>query len=584
MAFDGAFLYAVKMEMQFLIGSRVDKIHQPSREEIIITLRSRNGGHKLLISASANSARIHITESSIDNPKTPPMFCMLLRKHLGGGKLVTIRQTGLERILFLDFECVNELGDIVTVTLACEVMGKYSNIIMIDNKGNVIDSIKRVDEDMSRERLILPGIGYEMPPRTDRVSFIDADSEQIRQAIVNAPDIELSKAIIKAFEGVSPILAREWAFYAAKGNEVTVSEMSEEMLQRLVFTIDRTKQSMMNMDNCYTVVKTKEGMLKDFSLVRINQYGNLMLTIEKSSVFETLDYFYSQRDSVSRLKQRANDLFKLLVNTSERITKRLANQREELELGKEKDKYKLYGDLVSANIYRLEKGIKSITVENFYDENLPEIEIKLDERLSPSQNAQKYYAEYRKLITAESKLAEQIVYGEDELKYIDSVFDALTRAVSEDEIMELRTELAQQKYIRLGKVRGKAGKPLPPIEFESSDGYRILVGRNNVQNDKLSMKTAEKTDIWLHTHDITGSHVIIQTNGNEPPYRTIEEAAVIAAWHSRARESSQVPVDYTLVKFVKKPNGAKPGMVIFTNNKTLYMTPDEEIVERLRVK
>lgn len=582
MALDGAFLYAVKQELDVLIGGRIDKIYQPSREEIIVSIRTRQGGFKLLISASASSARIHITQMSVDNPMTPPMFCMLLRKHLGGGKLSGIRQDGLERIIYLDFECINELGDIVTVTLACEIMGKYSNLIVINNEGKIIDSIKRVDGDMSRERIVLPGMPYEFPPRDDRISFVDSDEETIRSTVSNLKNAELSKALISAFEGISPVLAREWAYYTGKGKELNGAEMSSDEIDRLVFVIMMSKKALIGNDCRFTTVTNKEGLLKDFSFIRLNQYGNLMITKEHTSACELLDYFYAQRDRTARLKQRANDLFRLLMNTTERITKRIANQKNELKDCEKKEDMKLKGDLLSANIYRLQKGDKKAVLENFYDESCPQIEIKLDSRLTPSQNAQKYYSEYRKSLTAEKKLAEQIALGEEELKYIDSVFDYLTRANTENEVNELRLELAEQGYIRAVRLKGKPPKSNPPSEYLSSDGYTILLGRNNKQNDKLTMKTAAKTDIWLHTHNIPGSHAIIVTNGETPPDSTIEEAAIIAAVNSKAKDSSQVPVDYCLVKFVKKPVGAKPGMVIFTNNKTLYVTPDKEFEERLK--
>ena len=582
MALDGAFLYAVKNELQMLIGGRVDKVYQPSREEIIISVRTVKGAFRLLISASASSARVHITETQVDNPMTPPMFCMLMRKHLGGGKLAQIRQDGLERILFLDFNCTNELGDPVTITLACEIMGKYSNLIAINNDGRIIDSIKRVDEDMSRERLVLPGIKYEMPPRDERISFVHSSEEKIRAALDRMKPAELSKGLIGVFEGVSPVLAREWAYYAARGNEVRTDELDDNIKDRLAFAIMQSKEALISGKCCYTAVMTKEGLLKDFSFIRLSQYGALMITKELESASDLLDYFYAQRDRAARLKQRANDLFRLLVNTSERISKRLANQREELKECDKKNEMKLMGDLISANIYRINKGDSTVKLENFYDENCPEIEIKLDSRLTPAQNAQKYYSVYRKSVTAEKKLAEQIALGKEELQYIDSVFDALTRADSENEVNELRLELAEQGYIRAVRLKGKPPKSQPPLEYLSSDGYTIFAGRNNKQNDKLTLKTAAKTDIWLHTHNIAGSHVIIVTDGTTPPDRTIEEAAIIAAVNSKAKDSAQVPVDYCLDKFVKKPVGAKPGMVIFTNNKTAYVNPDAELAERLR--
>lgn len=573
MALDGAFLSMVKKELEPLVGGRVDKISQPSREEIVIALRTRGGNEKLLFSASAGSARVHITKKSIENPKVPPMFCMLMRKHLGNGRLLGIRQDGLERILYFDFEAMNELGDMVTVTLAAEIMGRCSNIVIINAEGKIIDSIKRVDPEMSRERPVLPGMTYSYPPRGERLDFRTCTAEDIETSLGILPDGDAAKSLVKIFEGISPVVAREWVYYAAKGNDALKSDIRGETLERLAFAVEQTARECREGKCVFTVLKDPEGGLKDFSFMPILQYGGLMTTKEMSSACELLDYFYAERDSVSRMKQRSQDLYKLLQNASERTARRLANQREELKVSAERDKLKLMGDLISANLYRVEKGMSSVAVENFYEEGCPEIKIKLDPMLTPSKNMQKYYSEYRKADTAEKILTEQIAKGEEELAYIDSVFDALTRTRSEDEVNELRQELSEQGYIRSSKLKGKPPKSRPPLEFTSPDGFTVLVGRNNKQNDQLTAKTADKTDIWLHTKDITGSHVIIRAEGKEVPDSTVMWAARVAAFHSRAKSSSQVPVDYVPVRFVKKPSGTKPGMVIFTNNRTLYVTP-----------
>ena len=584
MALDGAFLYAVKSETEFLKGSRVEKVYQPSRDEIIIGLRTRQGAYRLLISANANNSRVHITKISVDNPKTPPMFCMLLRKHIGGGKLIDIRQDGLERILYLDFECVNELGDVVTITLACEIMGRCSNLVVINQEGKIIDSIKRVDPEMSRERIILPNTCYQLPPREERLNFLEADKITIANRIKSTEPAELSKALIKVFEGISPILAREWAYYTSKGEYLKSSDVTPEHINRLMLKIEKCRDMLLNRKCCFTVVRDNDGILKDFSFINIQQYGNLMQTCEYNSASELLDAFYAQRDLAVRMKQRANDLFKLLVNLNERISRRIAVQSEELEQCGNRDIYKLYGDLLSAEIYKIHKGDTVLVTNNFYDENYPEIEIKLDAMKTPSQNIQHYYNEYKKSATAEKKLAEQIEKGKEELQYIDSVFDALTRATTENEITQLRLELSEQGYIKSSFRKGKPEKSLPPVEYKSSDGFTILVGRNNIQNDKLSLKLAEKSDIWLHTQLITGSHVLILTDGETPPDKTVEEACIIASVNSRGKDSNLVPVDYCLAKYVKKPSGAKPGKVIFTNYKTAFVKPDSELAERLRVK
>ena len=583
MALDGAFLYAVKKELEPLIGGRVDRIHQPSREEIVIALRTRQGAKKLYISANAGSARVHITEKQVDNPQVPPMFCMLLRKHLGSGRLTAVRQDGLERILFLDFECVNELGDVVTVTLACEIMGRCSNLIVIGSDGRVIDSIKRVDEEMSRQRMVLPGMRYTLPPRDDRLCFLTCQPEEILRRLSEEAPAELSKALIRSCEGISPILAREWTFFAGRGAHIQSDQLTQDQSDRLIFAIKRTREQPTDGQCCFSVVLDKDGLLKDFSFIRLSQFGTLMLTRELPSASELLDFFYYERDRAARTKQRANDLFKLLVNLTERTSRRISVQQGELAACAEKEHFKLCGDLISANMYRLSKGDVSANLENFYEEGCPMVEIPLDVRKTPAQNAQHYYSEYKKCVTAEEKLADQIEKGQEELAYLESVFDALTRASSENDIIQLRLELSEQGYIRAGGSKQKPPKALPPVEYRSSDGFTIFVGRNNHQNDWLTLKFAEKSDIWLHTQTITGSHVIIVAEGEEVPDKTIEEAAVIAAVNSRGRNSNLVPVDYCLAKFVKKPSGAKPGKVIFTNYKTAFVKPDIELEQQLRV-
>ena len=572
MALDGVFLRLIKNQLEPLIGGRVDKIHQPSREEILLTIRTREGAFRLLFNTGAGNARVHVTTAEIENPKTPPMFCMLMRKHLSSGKLMDIRQDGFERILYFDFDSANEMGDICRFTLAIEIMGRHSNLILINSENKIVDSIKRVGQDMSSVRMILPGMTYTLPPKEQRFSLIDNESSEICNGVKDYPKYTLPKALMKVIEGISPVFAREAEFYTAKGEELVVENMTDEHFDRLNFFIKKTASDLKSGENKYTVLRTKDGLLKDFCFCDISQYGNLMITKQFESPCEVLDYFYSQRDSVARMKQKAQDLFKLLMITIDRISRRTANQRQELKECAEREKLKKCGDLIMSNLYRIEKGQGSVEVEDFYEPDCPIIKIKLDKRLNPSQNAQKYYREYRKLDTAEKKLTGLIKEGEEELLYIDSVFDSLTRATTEGEVAELRAELAEQGYVKLSRIKGKPPKAMPPMKFISSDDYEILVGRNNKQNDKLTCKTADKTDIWLHTKEITGSHTIIRCNGENPPENTILEAAIIAAYHSKGRNSSQVPVDFTLIKNVKKPTGAKPGMVIFTSNQTLYVT------------
>lgn len=575
MALDGTFLLAVKQELEPLVNGRIEKVHQPSREEVVISIRTREGSFKVLISASGTSGRVHITKQQIENPKVPPMFCMLLRKHLGSGKLIAVRQDGLERILYMDFETVNELGDVVTVTLAVEIMGRYSNLVVIGNNGKIIDSLKRVDDAFERERLVLPGITYTVPARDDRLNFLIADENEMKSRIMGAVGKSVAKCLVSVFEGISPVLAREWVFRAADGEDISSEELDEKTADRIVGEILKTRNDFYSGNRKYTIIKDNEGSMKDFCFTDIMQYGGLMQTEECESASMTLDRFYSERDRLSRMKQRYQDMYKLLGNTYDRILRRTENQRQELKISEERDILKLKGDLISANLYAVKKGMTEITCQNFYDENCSDMTIELDPRLTPSQNMQKFYSGYRKADNAEKRLRVQIEQGETELRYIDSVSDALSRAMTENDVNELRAELAEQGYIRASKAKTKPPKSAPPIEFTSPDGYTVLVGRNNKQNDMLTCKMAEKTDIWLHTKDITGSHVIIRTGGTTPPDDTIMYAARIAAAHSSAKNSAQVPVDYVQAKFVKKPAGAKPGMVIFTNNRTLYVKPME---------
>ncbi len=573
MALDGIYLLAIKQELSPLISGRIEKIYQPSREEVVIAIRGRNASGKLLLSMASGSARIHLTTQSIENPAIPPMFCMLLRKKLGCGRLVDIRQNSLERILFLDFETLSELGDTITITLAVEIMGKYANLVIIDENGKIIDCLKHSEDAVTCERPLLPGMTYTLPEKQDRLNILTALDDDIIKQLSSIKSGYLSKHIIASFEGISPVLAREWIYRANGNNDLSCDMVDDNVCKNIAEQIKLTRDAFLSGNRCYTILADENGVLKDFCFYDIEQYGSLMQKKYCDNASSLLDSFYGERDKVARMKQRYHDLYKFLSNTHKRIQNRVANQKKELIETAKREELKLKGDLISANIYRMNKGMNAIECENFFDENCSSIKIQLDARLSPSQNMQRYYALYRKSANAEKELIKQISSGEIELKYIESVSDALTRATTENDVIQLKSELAEQGYIRVSKTKAKAPKPLAPIEYTSPEGFTILVGRNNKQNDLLTFKMAEKSDIWLHVQDITGSHVIIRSNGEAIPDETIVYAAQIAAYHSSGATSSNVPVDYVPIKFVKKPNGAKPGMVIFTNNRTLYVTP-----------
>lgn len=576
MALDGAFLRHIKKELEEkLIGARVDKIHQPSREELVVAFRTRESAYKVLFSARANSARVHFTSISLENPKQPPMLCMLLRKKLSGAKLTAIRQPGLERLLHFDFDALNELGDHVTLTLTVEIMGRYSNIILTGEDGKIIDSLKRVDAEMSSRRLVLPGLTYQLPPPQGKRSVLETSSQELTAALKSLPgDAELSKALLSVLQGVSPIVCRELAHQAGRGAELTVKTMDEEQYFRVGFFYQKLKETVEQVSGAPCMVLSTQKKPMDFSFLDIHQYGTSAVVKQSENFSSLLDDFYRERDHQERMRVREQDLLRLLSTHSERLSRKINAQRAELEQCAQRDSLRIAGDLISANLYTLPKGAESAELPNYYEEGEPLVLIALDPALTPSQNAQKYYREYRKAKTAEEKLTEQIKIAGGELEYLDSVLEALSRAETEQDLTEIRGELAEQGYVRI--LRSKKQKPASvsePMKFTTSDGFTVLVGRNNRQNDRLTMKLANNNDIWFHTKNIPGSHTVLVTGGREPTPKAMEEAAVLAASHSRAKNSAQVPVDYTRVRNVSKPQGAKPGMVIYVNYKTILVDP-----------
>lgn len=578
MALDGAFLRHIKQELEEkLLGARVDKIHQPNREEILVAFRTREAAYKVLFSARANSARVHFTAIPLENPKQPPMLCMLLRKKLQGAKLVAIRQPELERLLHFDFDCINELGDHVTLTLTMEIMGRYSNIILSDEEGKIVDALKRVDAEMSSQRLVLPGLSYHLPPPQNKLCPLATSSQQVVEALNALPkDMELSKGYLAVLQGVSPIVCRELAHQVGRGRELTVKTMDEEQVFRAGFFYQQMRDTVEAVSGKPFMAASPQGKPMDFSFLEIHQYGTAAVVKEAESFSQLLDEFYRERDKQERMRVREQDLLKLLSTHSERLSRKINAQRGELEQCAGRDGLRVAGDLISAQMYQMEKGAESVEIPDFYQEGSPLVRIKLDPALTPSQNAQKYYKEYRKAKTAEEKLTEQIELAGKELEYLESVLDALARAETERDLAEIRAELQEQGYLR--KLRSKKEKPAAvsaPMKFTTSDGFTVLVGRNNRQNDRLTLKTANNNDIWFHTKNIPGSHTVLVTQGREPTETAMEEAALLAAQHSRAKDSSQVPVDYTQIRYVSKPQGAKPGMVIYVNYKTLYVTPGE---------
>lgn len=587
MALDGAYLYTVSLEIfRAMIGARVDKISQPSKEELILVLRGKGETRKLLMSANADSPRIHFTQMMLENPQTPPLFCMLLRKHIGSGKLVDVSQCGMDRVLTLHFQATNELGDMVILRLIIEIMGRHSNIILVGPNDVVIDSIKRVNNELSSVRMIIPGITYRLPPSQDKLNLLETDTLTILKRFEALPGIDCAKALMQSIEGVSPLLAREVIQLATKGQDIEKPKLSAYYKSRIAEQLDSLRELLNSGGGPFTTIISEQVKLQDFTLLDITQYGasDEISKATYPSPSALLDEFYAHRDRVSRMKQRSGDLLKLLLNLSERITKKLSLQESELLQCANREQLKICGDLLNANLHTLTKGDREAHVVNFYEEAAPTVTIEMNPRKNPAQNAQHYYAEYRKAATAEKMLTELMEKSRYEIEYIDSVFDAVYRTQGESELLEIRQELAEQGYIRSSKQKGKALKARPPIKYQTSDGYSVLCGRNNKQNDQLTLKTASKQDLWLHTQGTAGSHVILICDGKSPSDLAISEAAMIAAYNSKAQSSAQVPVDYAYVRYVKKPVGAKPGMVIFTNYYTAYVTPDKEKVDALLVQ
>ena len=584
MPLDGITINLLKKELSdCIIGSRIEKIHQPSKDELVFHLRSREGAYRLLISASANSPRIHLTANAPENPATPPMLCMLFRKHLTGAVITGIRQLGLDRVVFLDLAGTNEIGDAVTFTLCIEIMAKHSNIILINSEGNIVDAVKRVDFTQSSVRQILPMFKYEYPPRQGKANLTEIEPETAVNLIKNCTGKRLSGAVLETLEGVSPLISREIASFTC-GGDIAVTEINELYEQRLLRKLTEIKETLVSGNGTPTMLMRESVKPYDFTFTDITQYGFAVSAKTFESFSQLLDDFYYEKDRFERTKQRSQTLLKLLSNMSARAARKLQSRQAELEACADKDSLRINAELILANQYRLEKGSLFYDLENFYNNNEP-IRIPADPALSPSANAQKYFKEYRKSKTAEQMLGELIEQIEQELAYLESVIDSVNRADGYTELAEIRNELYEQGYLKKAKNdKTKKMKPMPPMEYVSDDGYTILVGRNNVQNDLLTFKTAAKDDSWFHTQKIPGSHVVVIGNGDIIPELTCRQAAILAAYHSGGRESSQVAVDYTEVRSLKKPVGAKPGKVIYHTYNTMWVTPDRELCERLKKK
>ena len=547
------------------------------KDEIILSVRTRSGNYKLLLSASASNPRIHLTEVQRENPMTPPMLCMLMRKHLAGAVIVDIKQNGFDRVVRIDAETRNELGDLCTRSVIIEIMGRHSNIILVDDSGRIMDSAKHIDFTVSAVRQVLPGMTYELPPAQDKTAADSLKATELMEALAAQPeDTLMDKFLLSEIMGMSPLLARE-IVYRFSGN-TKMMKCEVDCAAFVVHTVDFLKNICGGIYEPSLVIEPSEKKPVAFSCVRLSQYEGAYKIEEYDSISEVIDSFFEIRSRREHMNRRSAALLKLIHNNIERCQKKIVMHKEHIRSAQDRDKYKMYGDLLTANLYRIKYGDKSVRVQNYYSESGEKIEIPLKADISPSQNAQRFYKRYNKAKTTEKFASEQLEIAENEKYYLESVADALENADTPVELDEIRQELMTEGYIaKQNNAKKKQQKKSEPIKIISVDGYEILIGRNNRQNDELTLKSAYSTDLWFHTKEIPGSHTIIRTRGTgEAPETTMMQAAKLAAYYSKARNSSKVPVDYTLIKNVKKPNGAKPGMVIYDRYNTVYVTPSEE--------
>ncbi len=586
MAFDGAFLRLIKNEIESkALSCRVDKVFMPSRNVIVLMLRSKTFSGKLLISADPSGSRIQFTKTEMENPAVPPMLCMLLRKKLVGAKLVSLRQDGLERIIYLDFDATNEMGDSVKLSLICELMGRRSNIILCDENKRVIDAIRKTDLS-DQVRVIMHGVKYSLPPKSNGVDITTLTPDEYIFHVKRQSKRELSSALLNAFDGLSPLICREVAYYVSPTSDCFADELSPTMEKRLIEKLTEIR-GLITQSNCVpTVISDKDGNPKEFTFTPIHQYGPSYNNIGFETLSDVLDNFYKEKDQKSAIQAQSQELLKVLTNISSRVARKAELRKKDLKKTENREELRKYGELIKANIGIIKPGVPHCEVVDYYSENCDTIKIKLDPALSPAQNAAKYFKDYRKYCTAAGMLLELIAESERELKYLDSVFDELSRAKTTRELNEIKNELIDQGYVKTRtNTKVPKLKALPYLKFVTAEGYTILAGRNNKQNDVLTLKDSKPYDMWFHTKDIPGSHVIVKSMGETIPDSVLNTAAIIAATLSKAGSGNvAIPVDYCYVKKVKKPSGSPLGMVIYDNYNTAYVCPDKELCGKLNVQ
>ena len=560
-----------------ILGARVEKVQQPEKDEIVLTLHIGRDTRRLSISAGASCPRINLTGILKENPASPPMFCMLLRKHLVGGRLTSIKQLGFERAIELEFESNDELGYESKKYLIAEIMGKYSNLIFCNGDKKIVSAIKIVDFTTSQKRQVLPGMTYELPPKQDKMSPLDVDEASFDELFEKHSALPIEKFITTAFSGIATLTARELAYKS--GGAGGIKREFFELKRRL--TEGDFEPIMLR--------RADDSSPLEYSFMPIAHYGDMAMNEKKESFGELIDAYFGEKEKAERIKQRGNDILRLLTNIESRLLKKLELQKSDLAECATKETQKLYGDLITANIYRLKRGMESVSLENYYSESLESVDIALDSRLTPAQNAQKYYKKYAKMKAAEKEIAHQMSIAQSELEYIYTVFDAAARAENENDLGEIRRELYESGYASRMKDYTRSindkKKAVKPMTLYTDNGFRLLVGKNNSQNDYITTKLAEKWDIWFHVKGAPGSHCLLVTDGvplDDIPDIDVTRAAECAAYYSSQKGSVNVGVDYLIAKNLRKPSGSKPGFVTYSTNWTAYVTPDEKVILGLK--
>lgn len=588
MALDGLVIHSIVNELSSkILGGKIDKVYQPEDDEILLQIRNNKENFKLVLSASSSNPRVYFANNyKKENPITAPMFCMLFRKYIQNGIIVDISQIEFERIIKITVESFDELKEKTKKDIYIEIMGRHSNIILthsLDNK--IIDSIKRIPFSVSRVRQLLPGITYNLPPKQDKLNPLNSISKDNFINTLKEFNGPLFKAIYSNFLGISPIISKEICFRSNLDYNINTTDLSLDNFNNLFNEFNNLFNSINNNKyNPCIVIDESINKVIDFSCINLSLYKDLNF-INNNSISKILEDYYQTKDIKERIHQRSSDLRKSISIKLERLYNKLEKQNQELIDSENSEIFKIKGELLTSYIYMIEKGMESIEVSNFYDPEYKNIIISLNKNITPSENAQRYFKKYNKMKTAKKEITHQISISLDEINYLENIMLSIENCDNLLELLDIKEELIKEGFLR-GKIKNKKDSKLTtkPNEFISSDGFKILVGKNNKQNDHLTLKVADNNDIWLHTKNIPGSHVIIKTDGKSVTDETIYEAAMLAAFFSKSKLSSQVPVDYTKKKNIKKPNGAKPGMVIYETNSTIYVTPTEELVTKLKVK